>query len=183
MKRVLFIDRDGTLIEESADEKIDSFEKLKFLPGAIEQLARIAACSDYILVLVTNQDGLGTPHFPEASFWPVQDFIIQTLQGQGIEFAAVHIDKTFPHEDAPTRKPKTGMLTQYLNGPYDLEHSFVIGDRLTDVELAKRLGCKAIWINHGHGLGDKELAYDKEALQGCIACTTNNWEDIAAFLL
>lgn len=148
MQKVLFIDRDGTLIREPHDFQVDLLEKLRFLPGAITNLARIARETDYVLVMVTNQDGLGTESFPETAFHPAQNFVIQTLADEGIEFADVFVDRTLPHENAPTRKPGTAMLTKYLTGDYDLENSYVIGDRPTDVELAKNLGAKAIYIDN-----------------------------------
>ena len=146
MKRVLFIDRDGTLIREPDDFQVDLLEKLRFLQGAITNLGRIARETDFVLVMVTNQDGLGTESFPETSFHPAQNFVIQTLADEGVEFADVFVDRTFPHENAPTRKPGTAMLTKYLTGEYDLANSYVIGDRPTDVELAKNLGATAIYI-------------------------------------
>jgi imidazoleglycerol-phosphate dehydratase / histidinol-phosphatase len=182
MKKVLFIDRDGTLIYETPDEQIDNFAKLQFLPGAFKNMALIAAKTDYVLTMVTNQDGLGTERFPEDTFWPVHSFIQQAFKNEGVVFASEHIDRTFPQDNAPTRKPRTGMLTQYLTGEYDLANSFVIGDRLTDVELAKNLGCKAIFIDHGHNMGLAEVADKVEELQQYIALTTNNWDDIYAFL-
>lgn len=148
MKRVLFIDRDGTIIEEPEDFQVDSFAKLRFLPGAIKYLARIAAELDIELVMVTNQDGLGTDSLPEADFWPVQNFVVQTLAGEGVCFAEICIDRSFPHENAPTRKPRTGMLTRYLSAEYDLANSYVIGDRETDIELAKNLGSKAFFVRN-----------------------------------
>lgn len=147
MKKALFIDRDGTIIREPADEQIDSFEKLAFLPGAIRALATLRERTDYELVMVSNQDGLGTPSFPEDTFWPVHNFILDTLRGEGVEFDAIHIDRHFPQDNAPTRKPGTGMLTAYMDGSYDLEHSYVIGDRETDVQLAANLGCRALRIS------------------------------------
>lgn len=144
MKIALFIDRDGTIIREPEDEQIDSFEKLQFVRGAISALSRIAHKTDYELILVSNQDGLGTPSFPEDTFWPVHNFIIRTLEGEGIVFKAQHIDRSFPQDNLPTRKPGTAMLTQYMNGDYDLSRSFVIGDRETDRQLATNLGCQAL---------------------------------------
>lgn len=182
MKKVLFIDRDGTLIYETPDEQIDAFHKLQFLPGVFKNMGLIAKNTDYVLTMVTNQDGLGTERFPEDTFWPVHTFIQQAFKNEGVEFATEHIDRTFPHENAPTRKPRTGMLTQYLNGEYDLANSFVIGDRLTDVELAKNLGCKAIFIDHGHNMGLAEVADKVEELQQYIALSTNSWDEIYAFL-
>ena len=147
MKKVLFIDRDGTILAEPEDEQVDSFEKLAFLPGAITCLSKIAAETDFDLVMVTNQDGLGTESFPEDTFWPVHDKMLQILAGEGIVFKEIFIDKTFPSQQAPTRKPGTAMLVKYMAKGIDLNSSFVIGDRLSDVELAKNLGCKAIFIN------------------------------------
>jgi imidazoleglycerol-phosphate dehydratase/histidinol-phosphatase len=167
MKKVLFIDRDGTIIKEPEDEQIDSFEKLEFYPGAISNLARIAKELDYELVMVTNQDGLGTDSFPEDTFWPAHNLMVKTLEGEGIRFSEVLIDRSFPADNAPTRKPRTGLLTHYMKGNYDLKNSFVIGDRKTDVELAKNLGSKAIFIS------------DEEA--DC-ALTTTSWDEIYSFL-
>lgn len=171
MKKVLFIDRDGTLIWEPPDTfQIDSFEKLKFLPGVFTYLGRIAKELDYELVMVTNQDGLGTDSFPENTFWPVQNFIIDTFQKEGVVFSEVCIDKSFESENKPTRKPNTGMLTKYLNGEYDLANSFVIGDRLTDVKLAENLKGKAILLKN----------YDTP--KGNIELIAENWEQIYKFL-
>lgn len=150
MKKVLFIDRDGTIIREPVDFQVDLFSKLQFLPGAITNLAKIAVELDFELVMVTNQDGLGTESFPEANFWPAQSFILQTLEDEGVRFAEVYVDRTLPEDHAPTRKPGTGMLTKYLTGEYDLANSYVIGDRPTDVELARNLGAKAIFINNSN---------------------------------
>ena len=144
MKKALFIDRDGTIIVEPADEQIDSFDKLQFVPGAISALRQIALKTDYELVLVSNQDGLGTASFPEDTFWPVHNFIINTLKGEGVEFAAQHIDRSFPADNKPTRKPGTAMLSGYMQGDYDLQCSFVIGDRDTDRQLAANLGANAL---------------------------------------
>lgn len=144
-KRVLFIDRDGTLIREPADEQIDSFEKLRFVPGMFRNLSFIARHTDYELVMVSNQDGLGTESFPEDTFWPVHRFIIQALEDEGIHFAAQHIDPHFPADNHPNRKPGTGMLTAYMNSEqYDMEGSWVIGDRESDRQLAENLGCRAL---------------------------------------
>ena len=147
MKKALFIDRDGTIIREPADEQIDSFEKLEFVPGAISALRQIARKTNYELILVSNQDGLGTASFPENTFWPVHNFIIQTLRGEEIEFSAQHIDRSFPDDNKPTRKPGTAMLTAYMQGDYDLNNSFVIGDRETDRQLAQNLGTKALILS------------------------------------
>jgi imidazoleglycerol-phosphate dehydratase / histidinol-phosphatase len=150
MKKVLFIDRDGTLIREPVDFQVDLLEKLRFLPGVITNLGKIVRDTDYLLVMVTNQDGLGTESFPESAFFPAQNFVIQTLADEGIEFADVFVDRTFESENATTRKPGTGMLTKYLSDDYDLANSYVIGDRPTDVQLARNLGAKAIFINNSH---------------------------------
>jgi len=150
MKKILFIDRDGTLICEPDDFQVDLLEKLRFLPGVITNMARIARETDFVLVMVTNQEGLGTASFPETAFFPAQNFLIQTLADEGIEFNEVCIDRTFPHENAPTRKPGTAMVTKYLNDEYDLANSYVIGDRPTDVELADNLGGQAIYIRNAN---------------------------------
>lgn len=149
MKKVLFIDRDGTLVEEPEDFQVDSFDKLSFLPGVFASLGGIARELDFELVMVTNQDGLGTESFPEETFWPLQNFIIKALESEGIRFSQVHIDGSLPHENKPTRKPGTGMLEGYFSGDYDLSSSFVIGDRETDVQLARNLGCGAIFLETG----------------------------------
>jgi len=184
MKRILFIDRDGTLIKEAPPTyQIDSFEKLDFYPHMFEFMGRIAREFDYELVMVTNQDGLGTPAFPEDHFWPVHRLIMQSLENEGIHFSAVHIDKSFPADHLPTRKPGTGMLTQYLNNElYDIPNSLVIGDRITDVQLAKNLGCKAIWLNNDPGLGGGEVSDSRKELDGAIALETTEWSKIYEFL-
>lgn len=147
MKRVLFIDRDGTLIREPEDEQIDAFEKMKFLPGVIRNLVFLAEHTDFEFVMVSNQDGLGTEAFPEKDFYPVQNFLIDLLAGEGVTFSKILVDRSFEREALPTRKPGIGLLHEYIdNEAYDLENSFVIGDRLTDVELAVNLGCKAILL-------------------------------------
>src|SRR5690606_27543998 len=175
-QKLLYIDRDGTIITEPEDEQIDSFEKLKFYPEAIQYLARIAKELDYKLVLVSNQDGLGTDSHPEENFTPVHDFIINTLKGEGINFIAEHIDKTFPHENAPTRKPGTALLTEYFNSElYDLQNSYVIGDRVNDVRLAQNLGAKAIWLNNNPTLGINENVTIDSAT---VALETGSWQTI-----
>ena len=146
MKKVLFIDRDGTIIKEPEDEQVDSIEKFRFLPGAVTGLAKIAGETDFEMVMVSNQDGLGTPAFPEESFWPAHNKMMQILEDEGVRFAEIFIDRTFPEENAPTRKPGTAMLVRYLSQGIDLENSWVIGDRPTDIGLARNLGCKAIFI-------------------------------------
>ena len=148
MKKVLFIDRDGTLILEPADEQIDALEKLEFYPKVFQYLSRIVNELDYELVMVSNQDGLGTDSFPEETFHPTQNKIIRAFENEGVKFSEILIDRSFPHENKPTRKPGTAMLTHYMKGNYDLENSYVIGDRDTDVQLALNLGCKSIQINH-----------------------------------
>ena len=184
MKRVLFIDRDGTLNKEAPPTyQIDSWEKLEFYPEVFQYLSRIANELDFELVMITNQDGLGTESFPEAHFWPIQQHIIKSFANENIHFKAVYIDKTFPHENAPTRKPGTGMVTSYINNPeYDLEHSFVIGDRITDVQLAKNLGCKAIWMNQEPGLGAAEISEAIQAVKSVISLETTEWQAIYTFL-
>jgi len=180
LKRVLFIDRDGTLILEPEDEQIDSFQKLKFYPGALQYLPRIAKELDFDLVLVSNQDGLGTDSHPEDKFLPVHSFVIETFKGEGVEFVKEHIDKTFPHENAATRKPGIGMLTEYFDETaYDLKNSFVIGDRVNDVKLAQNLGAKAIWLRNNDELGKLENhIFENDA----IALETKDWKSIYEFL-
>lgn len=148
MKKVLFIDRDGTLIVEPDDEQVDSLEKLEFYPKVFQNLSKIANELEYELVMVTNQDGLGTASFPEETFWPVQNKIIQAFSNEGVVFSEILIDRSFPHENLPTRKPGTAMLTHYLKGNYDLKNSFVIGDRTTDIQLAHNMGCKSILLSN-----------------------------------
>jgi imidazoleglycerol-phosphate dehydratase / histidinol-phosphatase len=179
---VLFIDRDGCIIEEHfPSQQIDAFEKLSFLPGVIHALARLVRETDFRLVMVTNQDGLGTDSFPEESFWPYQDFVVKTLEKEGIRFDAIHIDRSFAHENLPTRKPGTGMLQQYFNGAYDLANSFVIGDRRSDVQLAQNLGAQAILIrsdwSEGHPGGDNPASWPEP-----IALKAGHWEEIYQFL-
>jgi len=179
-KRLLFIDRDGTLIIEPEDEQIDSFGKLKFYPGALQYLPRIAKELDYELILVSNQDGLGTDSHPEENFLPVHQFIMDTFAGEGVHFSAEHIDKTFPHENADTRKPGTALLTEYFNSEvYDLENSFVIGDRINDVILAQNLGAKAIWLNNDPSLGAEE---NLKIEATSIGIETSSWQKIYEYL-
>jgi imidazoleglycerol-phosphate dehydratase/histidinol-phosphatase len=183
MKKVLFIDRDGTMINEVPPTyQIDSLDKVSFYPKVFKYLGLIAEGMDYELVLVTNQDGLGTDIYPESSFLPVHKFVMDAFAKEGVVFRAEHIDKSFPHEHLPTRKPGTGMLTQYMDGSYDLAASYVIGDRITDVQLAKNLGCRAIWLNNDPELGLAEVKDDAEALRQVIALETASWEDIYVFL-
>ena len=183
-KRVLFIDRDGTLIEEYPPTyQIDSFDKLIFYPKAIQYMVKIAQELDYELVLVSNQDGLGTDKLPEAQFWPVHNLVMSTFANEGVVFKDELIDRSFPEDNLPTRKPGIGMFTQYLNNPdYDIPNSYVIGDRITDVQLAKNLGCKAIWLKNNPNLGSKEVADDKAALQKVVALETKEWQAIYEFL-
>lgn len=182
-KRVLFIDRDGTLVLEPENYQLDSLTKLEFYPKVFQFLSKIAKELDFELAMVTNQDGLGTESFPEETFWPTQDFILKAFENEGITFNEIFIDKSFPEDNAPTRKPRTGMLTKYLNNPaYDLENSFVIGDRITDVELAKNINSKAIFIKNEENLGGNEIATSLEELQNVIALQTNDWQKIYEFL-
>ncbi|MGB5320352.1 bifunctional histidinol-phosphatase/imidazoleglycerol-phosphate dehydratase HisB [Eudoraea sp.] len=181
-KKVLFIDRDGTLILEPEDEQIDSFEKIAFYPFVFSQLYKIVRELDYELVMVTNQDGLGTESFPEKTFWPVHDFILKCFKDEGISFAEVLIDKTFAHEKAETRKPGTALLTKYFGEEYDLENSFVIGDRLTDMELANNLGAKGIYLNNNNELGAEEVVTPDTVLEKVIGLKTNSWTSIYEFL-
>ncbi|EGV44770.1 bifunctional histidinol-phosphatase/imidazoleglycerol-phosphate dehydratase HisB [Bizionia argentinensis JUB59] len=178
MKKLLFIDRDGTLIKEPQDEQIDGFEKLEFYPKVFQYLGRIAKELDFELVLITNQDGLGTDVFPENTFWPVHNLIIDTFKNEGINFEAEYIDRNFAKDNAPTRKPNTGLLTKYFSENYDLENSYVIGDRLTDIELAKNLNSKGILINGQANLGANEISLKAEALKPFIALETDSWEAI-----
>jgi imidazoleglycerol-phosphate dehydratase/histidinol-phosphatase len=182
MKKVLFIDRDGTIIKETADEQIDSFEKLAFYPKVFHYLGKIAKELDYEIVMITNQDGLGTDIYPENTFWPVHNFIIDTFKAEGIEFVEQFIDITFAKDNVPTRKPNTGLLTKYFSDEYDLENSFVIGDRLTDIELAKNLGSKGIYINDNTNLGADEITVKRDELDKFIALESNDWQQIYAFL-
>lgn len=168
MKKVLFIDRDGTILAEPEDEQVDSLDKMVFLPGAISYLSKISRETDFELVMVTNQDGLGTESFPEETFWPVQNKMLEILKGEGVAFAEIFIDRTFPSEMAPTRKPGTAMLVKYLAQGIDLNSSFVIGDRLTDVELAQNLGCKAILIN--------------KKISSVAELSTTGWDEIYSYL-
>lgn len=171
MQKVLFIDRDGTIIiEPPVDFQVDSLEKLEFYPKALSVLRKIAEETDYKLVMVTNQDGLGTDSYPEDTFWPAHQKMMKTLEGENIHFSEVLIDRTFEHENAPTRKPRTGLLTHYINNDeYDLKNSYVIGDRLTDIQLAKNLGSKGILIS------DDASAKEKD---DTITLVTTNWDEI-----
>ena len=180
--KVLFIDRDGTLNIEPEDEQVDSFEKLTFYPKALFYLSKIAAELDFRLVMVTNQDGLGTPINPEHKFWPIHNFILKTFEGEGINFDEVIIDKTFAKDNALTRKPGTALLTKYFSESYDLANSFVIGDRLNDMLLAKNLNCKGIFIRNNDALGVTENLAKRETLDDVISLETKDWKDIYMFL-
>jgi len=180
MKKVLFIDRDGTLALEPENYQLDAFDKLIFYPQVFTYLGKIAKELDFTLVMVTNQDGLGTDRFPEDSFWPVHNHLLKSFEQEGVVYENVLIDRSFPEDNAPTRKPKTGMLTPYLDETkYDLANSFVIGDRLTDIELAKNIGAQGIFIANDEGLGAKEAS---GGLNPYIALKTTSWEDIYHFL-
>lgn len=175
MKKALFIDRDGTIIKEPADEQIDSFEKLEFVPKVIKNLGFIRQTLDFEFVMVSNQDGLGTSAFPEDTFWPAHNLMMRTLEGEGIYFDNILIDRSFPADNAPTRKPRTGLLTEYMNGTYDLSACYVIGDRATDVELAKNLGCRAIYLQPDTTLLSEDL------LPYCAIATTD-WDKVTEYL-
>lgn len=173
MQKLLFIDRDGTLIEEpSTDFQVDSLGKFRLLPWVVSALKAIVERGDYKLVMVTNQDGLGTPSFPESSFWPLQNLLLDILQSEGVIFESVHIDRSFPHENSPFRKPNAGMLKNYFNGKYNLAESYVIGDRLTDLELARNIGSKSIWFAPPFENCEPFLP----------ALISNSWLNIARFL-
>ena len=177
-KKILFIDRDGTLvIEPPVDYQLDSLEKLEFYPKVFRNLGFIRSKLDFEFVMVTNQDGLGTDSFPEETFWPAHNLMLKTLAGEGITFDEILIDRSFPEDNAPTRKPRTGMLTKYIDHPdYDLAGSFVIGDRPTDVELAKNLGCRAIYLQ------DSTELLEEKGLESVCALATTDWDKIAEYL-
>jgi imidazoleglycerol-phosphate dehydratase/histidinol-phosphatase len=183
-KKVLFIDRDGTVIVEYPPTyQIDSFDKLSFYPHVFKYLGKIAEEMDYELVLVTNQDGLGTDDFPENKFWPVHNLIMGSFANEGVVFSEELIDRSYPGEQLPTRKPGTGMFKKYMNNPeYDLPNSYVIGDRITDVQLAKNLGCRALWLKNNPELGLGEVSSNPEELEETIALATKEWKDIYEFL-
>jgi imidazoleglycerol-phosphate dehydratase/histidinol-phosphatase len=184
MKRVLFIDRDGTLIKEAPPTyQIDDFSKVEFYPQMFKYMSRIADELDYELVMVSNQDGLGTSSFPEETFYPAHKFIMKSLENEDIIFKDVLIDRSFPRDNKPTRKPGVGMFTNYIdNDNYDIQNSYVIGDRITDVQLAKNLNCKAIWINNDANLGGEEISDARSALSNTIALETTDWKSIYEFL-
>ncbi len=179
MKKVLFIDRDGTLIVEPVSEQVDNFEDLHYLPGVITQLGRIARLLPYELVIVSNQDGLGTAAYPENTFWPVQDRMMETFEQEGIHFTEVFIDKSFEYENLPTRKPGIAMLEKYMNGDYDLAGSFVIGDRTTDIRMAANLGSRGIYIGTPEKWNSRVRAGDEEH----CALKASSWKEIADFLI
>lgn len=182
-KKILFIDRDGTIVLEPINYQLDSLEKLEFYPNVFQYLGKIAKEMDFELVLVTNQDGLGTNSFPENDFWPTQNFILKAFENEGIVFYEIFIDSSLPEENSPNRKPRTGMLTKYIdNSDYDLENSIVIGDRITDVELAKNLGCKAIFINKNENLGSQESKLSLEEMKRIISLETTSWKAIYEYL-
>jgi imidazoleglycerol-phosphate dehydratase / histidinol-phosphatase len=184
-KKVLFIDRDGTLINEAPPTyQLDSFDKLTFYKDMFYYMRKIATELDYELVMITNQDGLGTATFPEDTFWPLHNFVMKSLEGEGINFAEVLIDKSYPHENKPTRKPGTGMVLKYLNNTeYDIANSFVIGDRITDIQLAKNMGCKGIWMNEDADLGAAEIKDSISDLRnGVIVLESVSWQKIYEFL-
>ena len=187
MKKVLFIDRDGTLvIEPPVDYQLDSLEKLEFYPKVMRNLGFVRSRLDFEFVMVTNQDGLGTASFPEETFWPAHNLMMKTLEGEGIAFDDICIDRSMPEDNAPTRKPRTGMLTKYLDNPeYDLANSFVIGDRATDVELAKNLGCRAILLQEDANMLKPKSSGGEAACKGledvCVLAT-KDWDKVAEFL-
>ena len=179
MKKVLFIDRDGTLIREpQTDYQVDSLEKFSFYPGVIRYLIKIVQELDYVLVMVTNQDGLGTESYPEETFWPYQELTVKTLSEQGIKFEDIYIDRSFEKDGSPYRKPGTAMLTKYIDGPYDMSQSFVLGDRWSDIQLAKNLGAKGIFINEYDG---KNVQASDE-LRDSTALITDSWSDVYTML-
>ena len=180
MKKILFIDRDGTLALEPENYQLDSFDKLIFYPGVFNSLGKISRELDFELVMVTNQDGLGTPNFPENTFWPTHRFLLKCFENEEIIFDDIYIDKSLPSDNAPTRKPGIGLLKKYINNKnYDLENSYVIGDRLTDMELALNLGAKGIFISNDEKLVEMEIS---ENLNNSISLKTTKWNDIYSFL-
>lgn len=181
MKKALFIDRDGTLIREPADEQIDSFEKLEFYPEVFYYLRKIYQQSEFELIMVTNQDGLGSPEYPQATFDKIQSLIIKSFENEGIYFKEVIVDDTFAADQSPNRKPNIGRMKHFINGDYDMKKSFVIGDRLTDIKFAENLGCQGIFIDNQTNLGNQELA-DADQLRQQAAKTTDNWQAIYQFL-
>lgn len=168
MRPILFIDRDGTIIHETKDEKIDTIPKLRFIPRVMHYLRKIQEETDYLFVMVSNQDGLGTDFFPSEDFWPIHELVIRTLEGEGVHFDDINIDEHFASDNHPNRKPNIGMVEKYMNGQYDIENSYVIGDRPTDVEFARNIGCKAI-----------HLFYEKVTN---AVLTTAQWKDVYELL-
>ena len=184
-QKILFIDRDGTLVKEPPiDYQLDSLEKLSFVPGVMKSLGFIAEKLDFFFAMVTNQDGLGTAAFPENSFWPAHHLMMETLEGEGITWDAVHIDPTMPEDNASTRKPGTAMLTEYIDNPkFDLPGSFVIGDRITDMQLAKNLGCKGIFLISDDRTREQAMQeVEESALKDVVALVAMNWVEIVPFL-
>lgn len=183
--KVIFIDRDGTLIKEAAPSyQINTFQKLVFYSDVFFYLRKIATEFNYTLVMVSNQDGLGTSFFPEEDFWPVQKFILNCFENEKIKFAEVLFDYTLKEENISTRKPGTGMLKSYIENPlYDLENSFVIGDRITDMKLAENLGCKGLWLNNGKGLGMDEISDPENLIRKVVKVNSPEWEMIYNFIV
>ncbi|MCX6308561.1 MAG: bifunctional histidinol-phosphatase/imidazoleglycerol-phosphate dehydratase HisB [Bacteroidia bacterium] len=180
-KRILFIDRDGSLVlEPPVDFQLDSLEKLEFYPGVFRNLSFIREKLDFLFVMVTNQDGMGTASFPEETFWPAQNKVLKAFENEGVTFDAIHIDRSMPADNAPTRKPRTGMLDKYFSEEYDMEGSYVIGDRMTDVELAKNLGCKAILLQPDND--ETAINLSSKGLSGICALITPNWNEVSTFL-
>ena len=178
MKKILFIDRDGTLIvEPTSDMQVDSLEKLEFIPGVFRNLYNIQKLTDFELVIVSNQDGLGTDSYPEETFWPVQRMMLKAFENEGVIFKNIHIDPTFPEEKSPNRKP--GMLKEYFSPEYDLAGSFVIGDRITDIELAKNLGARGIYFVPE----DQIIKLKSAGLDQHCALVTDRWDTIFNFLV
>lgn len=183
-KKMLIIDRDGTLIKEAPpDYRIDKWSKLEFYPHVFEFLGKIYKELSFELIMASNQDGLGRPEFPEENFRPIQNFILKSFENEGIHFKSVLFDYSYPGDGLDTRKPGIGMFRSYLNNPsYNFQASYVIGDRITDVQLAKNLGCKAIWLNNGSMLGLTELSDSLDDLRPFIALETTEWKKVYEFL-
>lgn len=182
MRKALFIDRDGTLIQEPADFQIDSLEKLDYYPGVFTWLGKIAREMDFELIMVTNQDGLGTTQYPKEQFDLVQSKLMPTLEQEGIVFSEILMDTSFPEDQSPNRKPRTGLMKGYMNGTYDLDRSFVIGDRITDMELALNMGCRGIWLNPGKEAWLNETENKLDQIKSAIGLQTTSWEDIYTYL-
>ncbi len=185
MKKILFIDRDGTIVKEAKapDYVLDTFEELEYYPEVFRYLGKIARKFDYELVMVTNQDGLGTKVLPENVFWNIHNKILKAFENEGVIFTKVFIDDSYPEDKKPTRKPGIGMVLEYVDNPnYDLQHSFMIGDRLTDMEFAKNLGAKGIFINNDEALGAGEINSKREELNQSIVLQTTSWKTIYQFL-